>query len=55
MSYNNVLLLLEKCQTNCDNVRDYCKTKPYGTYYSEPKKMNNLDTSLIETALLANK
>jgi hypothetical protein len=34
-------------------VRRVGKTSPDATYYSEHRKMNNLDTTMIETALLA--
>ena len=34
-------------------VRYLGKTNLHATYYSEPTTMNNLDTTVIETALLA--
>jgi len=55
MSDDFVWLALEKCQTYRSVVRLEGKTTLDATYYSEPRKMNNLDTTLIGTALLANK
>ena len=50
-----VLLLLASVKHTADYVRHKRKITPVATYYSEPRKMKNLDTTLIGTALLANK
>ena len=48
-----VLLLLASVKHTADYVRHKRKITPVATYYSEPRKMNNLDTTFIETVLLA--
>ena len=55
MSYYCVLLPWASVRHIAQCVRIERKTTPDATYYSEPGKMKNLDTTLIGTALLANK
>ena len=55
LSDKNVLLPLTIVIHIAAYVKRNSKTSPDATYYSEPRKMNNLDTTLIGTALLANK
>ena len=55
MSDESVLLPVASVRHIANYVIQKCKTTPDATYYSEPRKMKNLDTTLIGTALLANK
>jgi len=55
MSDKIVLLPLTNVRHIAQQVRLPGKTSLHATYYSEPRKMKNLDTILIGTVLLANK